>query len=244
MTTETSKTTQILCIAAAVLAATAAMIAGYRSIGIPPVAIVGGASVVGMVLWIKTYLRRPVDPRIILPPFLLTVAALELHMAEEYLAGFGPAISRLFDASWTERSFLMVFAFIGPALYALTALGLYYRKPIAGFVACFIFIGPGVAEYTHFIFPILEPSILSQVREPISQAVSNGHFVANMPNYWIHTTGTYYFPGLYTAVLPMIPGIWAIVRLIRASRASKLADKASVTSSSTKSVAGVVSTAA
>jgi hypothetical protein len=36
-----------------------------------------------------------------------------------------------------------------------------------------------------------------------------------MPNYWIGATGRYYFPGLYTAVLPMIPGIYAIVRLAR-----------------------------
>jgi hypothetical protein len=28
----------------------------------------------------------------------------------------------------------------------------------------------------------------------------------------VKTTGTYYFPGMYTALLPMIPGIWAIVR--------------------------------
>jgi hypothetical protein len=34
-----------------------------------------------------------------------------------------------------------------------------------------------------------------------------------MPNYWIGATGRYYFPGLYTAVLPMIPGIWTIRRL-------------------------------
>ena len=61
------------------------------------------------------------------PPFLLTVAALELHMAEEYFTGFAPAMSRLFDISWTVHSFLIVFAFVGPALYALTALGLYYR---------------------------------------------------------------------------------------------------------------------
>ena len=129
---ETSKTIQYLSIATAVLVALGAMIAGYHNIGLPPVVIVGGASVVGMVLWIKTYLRKPLDPRVILPPFLLTVAALELHMAEEYLAGFGPAISRLFDASWTERSFLMIFAFIGPALYTLTALGLFYPEAAGG----------------------------------------------------------------------------------------------------------------
>jgi hypothetical protein len=215
---ETSKTSRILSILAAVAFALIAMIAGYRTIGIPPVVIVGGSSLIGLVMWSRTYLRRPLDPRVILPPFLLTVAALEVHMGEEYLAGFGPAMSRVFDISWTEPSFLMVFAFIGPALYALTALGLYYRVPLAGFMAWFIFIGPGVAEFTHFIFPVLEPAILPHVRESVSQAVSNGRFVANMPNYWLHTTGTYYFPGMYTAILPMIPGIWAIVRILRANR--------------------------
>jgi hypothetical protein len=215
---ETSKTTQALSIAAAVGFALTAMIAGYRGIGIPPVVIVGGSSVIGMAMWIKTYLRKPLDPSVILPPFLLTVAGLEVHMAEEYLTGFGPAMSRLFDISWTEQSFLMIFAFIGPALYALTALGLYYRVPLAGFLAWFIFIGPGVAEFTHFIFPLLEPALYSELREPISQTVSNGNFVANMPNYWVRATGTYYFSGMYTAILPMIPGIWAIVRTINASR--------------------------
>jgi hypothetical protein len=89
----------------------------------------------------------------------LTVAALEVHMSEEYLMGFGPAMSRLFDISWTERSFLLTFAFAGPAIYALTAIGLYYRIAFAGFVAWFIFIGPGVAEFTHFIFPLLKPAL-------------------------------------------------------------------------------------
>jgi len=212
---ETSKTTRTLSIAAAGIFTLAAMIAGYRSIGVPPVAIVGGAGVIGMLIWMRTYLRNPVEPRVILPPFLLTVAGLELHMAEEYLTGFGPAMSRLFDISWTEQSFLLVFTCIGPALYSLTALGLFYRIPLAGFVAWFIFIGPGVAELTHFIFPLLEPALLPELTAPISQAVSNGRFVADMPNYWLQATGKYYFSGMYTAVLPMIPGIWAIVRTIR-----------------------------
>lgn len=217
---ETSKTTKTLSIAAAVLFTLVAMIAGYRSIGIPPVVIVGGASLIGMVIWIRTYLDKPLDPRLILPPFLLTIAGLEVHLGEEYFSGFAPAMSRLFDISWTEDSFLLVFAFLGPALYSLTAVGLYYRIPLAGFIAWFIFIGPGLAEFTHFVFPLLEPAILSGMREPVSQAVSNGGFVADMPNYWLQTTGTYYFPGMYTAVLPMIPGIWMAVRTFRASRAA------------------------
>jgi len=42
-----------------------------------------------------------------------------------------------------------------------------------------------------------------------------------MPNYYLKTTGVYYFPGLYTAILPMIPGILAIRRVLRASRAAQ-----------------------
>ena len=215
---ETSPRARVLSVAAAVLFAGVTMSVGYLRIGLPPVIIVGGSSVVGMVMWIRTYLRRPLEPRVILPPFLLTVAGLEVHMIEEYLTGFGPAMSRLFDISWPERSFLMVFAFIGPTLYALTALGLFYRVPLAGFLAWFIFIGPGVAEFTHFIFPLLKPAILPELARTISQTVSNGRFVADMRNYYVRTTGVYYFPGLYTAVLPMVPGILGIRKVIRASR--------------------------
>jgi hypothetical protein len=215
----TSKRTRAWSIAAAVTFVVGAMIAGYVKIGLAPVVIVGGSGVIALVMWTRTYLRCPLEPQIVLPVFLLTVAALEVHMGEEYLAGFGPAMSRLFDISWTERSFLMIFAFAGPTLYALTALGLYYRIPLAGFLAWFIFIGPGVAEFTHFIFPILRPAIAPDLPDTISQAVSNGRFVADMRNYYVKTTGVYYFPGLYTAILPMIPGIWAIWRVVRASRA-------------------------
>jgi hypothetical protein len=101
---------------------------GYKFIGLPPVVIVGGAGLIALLVWSATYLKRPVSAEIILPWFLLTVAALEIHMMEEYLTKFGPAMSRLFNITWTERSFLMVFAFIGPALYALTAIGLAWRE--------------------------------------------------------------------------------------------------------------------
>ena len=212
---KTARTSNILVALAFTLVA---MIGAYIRIGLPPVVIVGGSGLIGLLIWLRTYLDDPVEPSVILPPFLLTIAGLELHMAEEYLTGFGPAVSRLFDASWTERSFLMIFAFVGPAIYALTALGLFHRVRLAGFVAWFIFIGPGVAELSHFVFPLLEPAILPRVAAQVSQSVSNGGFVADMPNYWFRVTGHYYFPGLYTAVLPMIPGVWAIIRTLKASR--------------------------
>lgn len=204
-------------IGAAVAFVAVAMGAGYRSIGLPPVIIVGGSGVIALMLWLWTYHRGSIDAAVILPPFLLTIACLEAHMIEEYVTGFGPAMSRLFDISWTERGFLLVFAFIGPIIYSLTALGLYWRISLAGFVACFIFVGPGVAEFTHFIFPLITPAILPDDPQAVTQVVSNGNLVENMRNYFIGTTGQYYFPGLYTAVLPMVPGIYGIYAVIRAS---------------------------
>jgi hypothetical protein len=209
----TTPRARLLSIAAALVFLLVAMTAAYINIGLPPVVIVGGSGLVGFLIWRRGYLRRPTDPSRILPLFLLTVAALEVHMAEEYLTSFGPAMSRLFDISWTERSFLLIFAFVGPAIYSLTALGLYYGIPFAGFVAWFIFIGPGIAEFTHFIFPLLKPALSPDVTSTITTQVANGRLIANMPNYWIGATGRYYFSGLYTAALPMIPGILAVYRL-------------------------------
>jgi hypothetical protein len=153
-----STSTEIGDIALAASFIVLAAVLGYRYIGLPPVIIVGGSGLIGLLAWSTSYLKRPTSPEIILPCFLLTVAALEVHMMEEYLTGFAPAMSRLFNITWTERGFLIVFAFVGPALYALTAIGLFYRIRFAGFLAWFIFIGPGVVEFTHFIFPLLKPA--------------------------------------------------------------------------------------
>jgi uncharacterized membrane protein YjjB (DUF3815 family) len=46
--------------------------------------------------------------------------------------------------------------------------------------------------------------------------------ITGMPNYYLQTTGRYYFPGMYTAVLPMIPGILAIRQVLRAAREARL----------------------
>jgi len=197
---------------------------GYIKIGLPPVVIIGGSAIVGFVFWYFTYLKKPTDPKIILPLFVLTVAALQIHIVEEYQAGFAPAMSRLFNIPWTEKSFLMVFALVGPTIYTLTTLGLYYKVPIAGFIAWFIFIGPGVAEFTHFIFPALQPHIEPGNLGSITGNI-NGTQMTNMPNYYYKTTGHYYFPGMWTAVLPMIPGIYSIYRLVKEQRRQSISRK-------------------
>jgi len=187
---------------------------GYVYIGLPPVIIVGGSAVVAFFCWYFTYLINPVDPAIILPLFIVTVAGLQIHILEEYLTGFGPAMSRLFSIPWSEKSFLIIFAIVGPTIYTLTSLGLYYKIPVAGFIAWFIFIGPGVAEFSHFIFPLLTPKLQPSNIHPISQLIQ-GIPIENMPNYYYKTTGKYYFAGMWTAALPMIPGVYSIYRLIK-----------------------------
>ena len=187
---------------------------GYIKIGLAPVIIIGSSALIGFLFWYFTYLKNPTDPKIILPLFVLTVAALQIHIVEEYQTGFGPAMSRLFNIPWSERGFVIVFALVGPTIYTLTTLGLYYRIPIAGFIAWFIFIGPGVAEFTHFIFPLIQPAIESENLNAITQTI-NGTEIANMPNYYYKTTGHYYFSGMFTAVLPMIFGMYAIYRLMK-----------------------------
>jgi len=84
----------------------------------------------------------------------------------------------------------MVFALVGPTIYTLTTLGLYYRVPIAGFFAWFIFIGPGVAEFTHFIFPALQPHVQPENLASITQNIKGTEMI-NMPNYYYKTTGHY-----------------------------------------------------
>ncbi|RYZ41971.1 MAG: hypothetical protein EOP49_28580, partial [Sphingobacteriales bacterium] len=109
------------------------------------------------------------------------------------------------------------FMMVGPIIYTLTILGLYYKVPLAGFVAWFIFIGPGVAEFTHFIFPLIEPQLQPGNMSSITDTI-HGTEVVNMPNYYHKTSGEFYFSGMWTAILPMIPGCYAIYRLVKEHR--------------------------
>jgi predicted membrane channel-forming protein YqfA (hemolysin III family) len=62
-TMETKKGLQRISILIASVFITVACIQGYRNIGWPVVVIVGGSGVIGFVMWYRTYLKYPVDPR-------------------------------------------------------------------------------------------------------------------------------------------------------------------------------------
>jgi hypothetical protein len=195
----------------------------WTNIGLPPTMIVGGSALVGFLFWRATNLRRAIEPQKTTILFLLTVAALHVHMLEEHACLFGPAMSRLFGIAFPDERFLLIFVFAGPTIYYLTAVGLLLRIPFAAFVAWFIFIGPGLAEFTHFLFPLIEPAIEPANLAPVTSTV-NGQVIENMPNHYFFATGTYYFPGLYTAIIPMIPGAWSVVWLWRNRHGARSGD--------------------
>jgi hypothetical protein len=189
------------------------------NVGIPPTIIVGGSALVGFFCWRATNLRRAITPLPATVLFLLTTAALHVHMYEEHSALFGPAMSRLFGIAFPDERFMQIFVFALPALYYLTAIGLLLRVPLAGFVAWFIFIGPGIAEFTHFIFPLITPALEPDNAAPIT-AVINGVRIDGMANHHVAVSGKYYFPGMYTAILPMIPGVCSVWWMFRNRRAA------------------------
>jgi hypothetical protein len=185
----------------------------WMKFGVIPLIIVGGSGFVALFLWTTRYLKRPPEPESFLVPFLVAVAGFEFHMVEEYLGHYGPAVGRLFGFPWTDRAFVVV-VFIMSGALSLVAVGLHYRNKMAGFVAA-LFLTTRLAECALFVFPLLRPSIQPETIGLVSQEISRV-FVRDMPNYYFATTGEYYFPGMYTVVLPMAPAFYALLRLWKA----------------------------
>jgi hypothetical protein len=85
---------------------------------------------------------------------------------------------------------------------------------MAGFVAT-LFLTTRLAECGLFIFPLLRPTVLPGTPEPISREIA-GVFVQDMPNYYLATVGHFYFPGMYTVILPLAPALYALFQIWKA----------------------------
>lgn len=157
--------------------------------GIMVAVIVSGSMLVGVVGWARTSLKRPTDPARILPVYLLTVFMLYVHIGEEYVYDFGPRIGALTGTGWTEAQHMLQFGFIVPTFWILAAVALWFRHPLGGFMAWFIFVGMFAGEPTHLlVFPVLE----------------GGRY--------------HYFPGAWTALLPMVMGVWGLYVILQEDR--------------------------
>lgn len=75
----------------------------------------------------------------------------------------------------------------------------------------FVFTRP--AELGLFIFPLLRPGVQPDAAHPISQSVASGTFVADMPHHYWQITGSYYFPGMFTIALAILPAFYTLYRV-------------------------------
>jgi hypothetical protein len=142
---------------------------------------------------------------------LAAVGGFYAHLIEEYVKHYAPAISRLFGIGWTESGFVVASYALATGLLVV-AIGLHHRSTLAGFIA-WLFLVSRLAELLLFVFPLIRPSIAPDVPNAISQKVVTGAFVAEMPNYYYRITGSYYFAGMYTVALTIIPALYAMYRI-------------------------------
>lgn len=172
-----------------------------RTAGIMPAAIVAGSMFMGCIGWSLTSLHRPTTVKKILPVYTMTAVLLYFHIAEEYLFEFGPRIGALTGTGWTEAEFVELIVFYLPALWIVGAVLLYYKNPLGGFVSWFVFLGMFLGEPTHLlVFPIIE----------------GGRY--------------HYFPGMWTALLPLVFGIWGLKIILSDNRQQRELEKGSAVS--------------
>jgi len=170
----------------------------YHTAGWLPTIIIGfGALTLGLVLWLKTSFYYPTDPNRLLPPYLMTAGLLMLHIAEEYAFDFGNRIAGITEGIWSTEMFLWSLGLGFPLVWISGGIAIAKRHPFGGFASCFLFCGMLLGEPTHLlIFPIRE------------MLIHGGHYD--------------YFPGMWTALMPLVSGLWGLVVIIQDSRPQKL----------------------
>ena len=161
----------------------------YLQAGLMVVGIVAGSMAAGFIVWLRTTLRRPPAPAAVLPAYLVALVLFLVHVLEEYQFDFAVRIAAAAHVHWTETQFVEVIVLLGPAIWISGAIGLYKRHPLGNFVAWFFFIGMMLGEPTHMlVFPFME----------------GGRY--------------HYFPGMWSALLPMAPAAYGIWRTLTDDR--------------------------
>jgi hypothetical protein len=165
----------------------------YRQAGLLPVSVIVLSMAAGLVGWRCTTARRPADPRQLLPLYLLMLFFFYLHVGEEALTDFNQSIAQITGVPWSDRDFTRLIALIGPAVWVYGALSLRRGGPFGNFILWFMIVGMIVGEPTHYLlFPV---AVMKQTGAPYT-----------------------YFPGMYTALFPMIPAILALIAIVIATR--------------------------
>lgn len=164
----------------------------YLQAGTMVVGIVCGAMAAGFVVWLRTTVRRPPPATAILPAYLIALALFLVHVLEEYAFNFAGRIASAAHVHWSDVQFIEVIVLFGPAIWIAGAIGIYRRHPLGNYVAWFFFLGMIIGEPTHMLaFPFME----------------GGRY--------------HYFPGMWTALFPMVPAAYGIWRMLHDERAAR-----------------------
>lgn len=166
----------------------------YLQAGAMVVGIVCGAMVAGFAVWLRTTVRRPPAASAILPAYLIALALFLFHVLEEYAFDFAGRIAAAAHVHWSDVQFIEVIVLFGPAIWIAGAIGIYRRHPLGNYVAWFFFVGMMLGEPTHMlVFPFME----------------GGRY--------------HYFPGMWTALFPMVPAAYGIWRMLHDDRLARVA---------------------
>lgn len=167
-----------------VLLTTAVVALSWTLLGPIPGLTIATGYVGGLGLWLWCG-RRPINFASIRIPFWLTLGLFLAHKVEERTMDFFPALEQV-----TGYPVLQEITLAGFALYLLASAWLLApvlmkrHKAFGAFLAWSFFCSMGVAELTHFLFPLLR-----------SQPYG-------------------YFPGMATVVLLAPAGWWGLKRMI------------------------------
>jgi hypothetical protein len=164
----------------------------YLQAGLMVVGIVVGSMVAGFIVWLRTTLKRPPAARAILPAYLLALVLFLFHVLEEYAFGFAARIAAAAHVRWTEAQFIEVIVLLGPAIWIVGTIGIHRRHPLGNFIAWFFFVAMMIGEPAHLlVFPFME----------------GGRY--------------HYFPGMWSALLPMAPAAYGIWRMLTDDRSAR-----------------------
>ena len=160
----------------------------YLEAGILPVGIVCGSMMGGLIGWRKTTSDNPANPKKIVPLYLLMLCLFNIHVGEEFVTHFNQAVALISGHYWPDNQFTFFIALMGPVIWVFGAFSLWLKQPFGNFICWFMIVGMILGEPTHLLlFPVIR---LFQIG------------------------GYGYFPGMYTALFPMIPAILMLVIII------------------------------
>jgi hypothetical protein len=148
---------------------------GYIAVGFAGV-LFSAAFIGGLILWLTTTFRRPIDPEPIIVPYLATVICFIVHVSEECAAHVERYLSLRSGLQVTQADFLIIAAFAAPIVWLLGAVMILKRWTLGYFLVSTFLFGMMFAELSHFVSPFMEDD------------------------------GFHYVPGLYTAILPVTAG--------------------------------------